>query len=79
MTFFEQTKSVKAPLLKCKLFNQSIDTLLPIRILALNCKEHSSLMVTVAGLDSGIYNGPGFAPASGQLVFCVPSASETGT
>ena len=36
-----------------------------------------SLMVTVAGLKSGIYNGPGFEPASGHLVFCVLSASET--
>ena len=35
-------------------------------------------MVTVAGLESGIYNGPGFAPASGHFVFCVLSASETG-
>ena len=35
-------------------------------------------MVTVAGLESGIYNGPGFEPASGHLVFCVLSASETG-
>ena len=35
-------------------------------------------MVTVAGLESGIYNGPGFEPASGHLVLCVLSASETG-
>ena len=35
-------------------------------------------MVTVAGLKSGTCNGPGFAPASGHLVFCVLSASETG-
>ena len=35
-------------------------------------------MVTVAGLESGVYNGPGFEPASGHLVFCVLSASETG-
>ena len=35
-------------------------------------------MVTVAGLESGIYNGPGFAPTSGHLVFCVLNASETG-
>ena len=35
-------------------------------------------MVTVAGLESGNYNGPGFEPASGHLVFCVLSASETG-
>ena len=34
-------------------------------------------MVTVAGLKSGIYHGPGFEPASGHLVFCVLSASET--
>ena len=34
-------------------------------------------MVTVAGLESGIYNGPEFEPASGHLVFCVLSASET--
>ena len=27
------------------------------------CEEHSSLMVTVEGLESGIYNGPGFEPA----------------
>ena len=27
-----------------------------------------SLMVTVAGLESGIYNGPGFEPTSGHLV-----------
>ena len=37
-----------------------------------------SLMVTAAGLESGIYNGPGFAPAPGHLFFCVFSASETG-
>ena len=41
-------------------------------------KEHSSLMVTVAGLESGIYNGPGFDPTSGHLVFSVLSASESG-
>ena len=35
-------------------------------------------MVTAAGLESGIYNGPRFEPASGHLVFCVLSASETG-
>ena len=35
-------------------------------------------MVTVAGLESGIYKGPGFEPTSGHLVFCVLSASETG-
>ena len=35
-------------------------------------------MITVAGLESGIYNGPGFAPTSEHLVFCVLSASETG-
>ena len=35
-------------------------------------------MVTVAGLESGFYNGPGFELASGHLVFCVLSASETG-
>ena len=28
--------------------------------------------------ESGIYNGPGFEPASGHLVLCVLSASETG-
>ena len=35
-------------------------------------------MVAVAGLESGIYNGSGFAPISGHLVFFVLSASETG-
>ena len=35
-------------------------------------------MVTVAVLESGIYNGPGIGPASRHLVFCVLSASETG-
>ena len=35
-------------------------------------------MVTVAGLESGIYGGPGFEPTSGYLVLCVLSASETG-
>ena len=35
-------------------------------------------MVTVAGLESGIYNYHGFAPNSGHLVFCVLSSCETG-
>ena len=35
-------------------------------------------MVTVVSLESGIYNGLGFAPISGHLVFCILSASETG-
>ena len=35
-------------------------------------------MVTVAGLESGIYNGPRFEPVSRHLVFCVLSASKTG-
>ena len=45
---------------------------------SMKAQEHSSLMVTVANLKSGIYHGPGVEPASGHLVFCVLSASETG-
>ena len=35
-------------------------------------------MVTVARLESGICNDPGFTPASVHLVFFVLNASETG-
>ena len=35
-------------------------------------------LISLIFLESGIYNGPGFEPASGHLVFCVVSASETG-
>ena len=41
-------------------------------------KEHRSLRVTVARLESGISKGPEFAPSSVHLIFFVLSASETG-
>ena len=41
-------------------------------------KGHRSLMITVAGLESGMWKDPGFAPALLHLVFFVLSASDTG-